>query len=193
MGQQPSLRENLRKERLIIKQKERVIDREIAAMNMEMEKSVQTLKKEIKKNNIVTAKFIAKNYAMIKRNINNLHKMKNQITALCIQMQMMKSQNEINEAMSRVTSTMKILNHKMNLHSVKEIIKEFEQEKLKQEVTNEMIETMMDADDEDEETEEEILNKVCDELQISLMESMREPPTDEFGLVQSPAISNTYF
>lgn len=178
MGQAPSIKDRIRSERSDIKRKERVLDREIALMNYELQKCVRELKKEVKNNNLTNATFISKNYAMIKKNITNLYKMKNQISSLCLQMQMMGSQEEIHEAMARVTHTMKILNARMNLSSVKSIIKDFENEKLKNEITGEMLDTMNDIDEEDEETEAEILNRVCDELHISIANVMKEPPSD---------------
>lgn len=178
MGQAPSIKDRIRSERSDIKRKERVLDREIAMMNYELQKCVRELKKEVKNNNLTNATFISKNYAMIKKNITNLYKMKNQISSLCLQMQMMGSQEEIHEAMARVTHTMKILNARMNLSSVKSIIKDFENEKLKNEITGEMLDTMNDIDEEDEETEAEILNRVCDELHISIANVVKEPPSD---------------
>lgn len=178
MGQGGSIKDRIKSEKTDIRRKERVIEREIKTMEFEQEKAVRQLKREIKRGNSMNAKYIAKNYSMLKKNINNLYKMKNQISTLCLQMQMMGSQHEINEAMKRVTLTMKVLNAKMNLQSVKQIIKDFEGEKLKNEVTSDMIDTMTEGDEDDEETEDEILNKVCDELQITMLNEIKEPPTN---------------
>lgn len=179
MGQGGSLKEKIKMERNDIRRKERMIEREILMMQSNQEKIVRQLKKEIKAGNVVNAKYIAGNYSMMKKNIEKLYKMKNSISTLNIQMQMMGSQNDIHEAMSRVTMTMKILNRQMNLPSIKQIIKEFETEKLRSEVTTDMMDTMMDGDEQDEETEEEILSKVCDELQIKMSQQVKEPPVEQ--------------
>lgn len=178
MGQGLSIKDVIKTERSDLRRKQRVIQREITMMEMELEKVTRNLKREVKKRNVINAKYIAKNYSMVKKNINNLYKMKNQMDGLCIQIQTMGSQHEINEAMKRVTMAMKALNSNMNLESVKNIIKDFENEKLKNEVTGEMLDTLMEGDDEDEETEEEILNKICDELHIDLIQDVAEPPTE---------------
>lgn len=178
MGQGASLKDQIKAERNDIRRKERMIEREILMMQNGQEKIVRQLKKEIKNGNMINARYVAKNYSMMKSNIEKLYKMKNSISTLSLQMQMMGSQNEIHEAMARVTATMKLLNRHMNLPTIKQIIKEFETEKLRNEVTTDMMDTMMDGDEQDEETEEEILGKVCDELQIKMSQTVREPPSE---------------
>ena len=139
MGSQLSLSNRLQVEKRDIKRQERVLDREIAMMEFEKLQCEKNIRKQVKLNMISNATIIAKNYSMIQSNITKLYKMKNQLTTLSLQMSMMHNQQQIHEAMRNVATTMKMLNTRMNLQSVKNIIREFEGEKAKHEISTEML------------------------------------------------------
>ena len=176
MGSQLSLSNRLQVEKRDIKRQERVLDREIAMMEFEKLQCEKNIRKQVKLNMISNATIIAKNYSMIQSNITKLYKMKNQLTTLSLQMSMMHNQQQIHEAMRNVATTMKMLNTRMNLQSVKNIIREFEGEKAKHEISTEMLDTMMDNEDVDEESENEVLSRVLDEIGIKMESEIQKPP-----------------
>jgi division protein CdvB (Snf7/Vps24/ESCRT-III family) len=187
MGSQHSLSDNIKEEKKMLKRQERVIDREIALMEHEKQQCKLNIKKQVRNNMMINANIIAKNYTMIQSNITKLYKMKNQLSTLSLELQMMNNQQQIHIAMGKVATTIKMLNSKMNLQSVKGIIKEYESEKTKYEVTTDLIETLMENEDVDEETEDEILARVLDEIGVKLENEIAKPPS---SMVYSSTANN---
>ena len=96
-------------------------------------------------------------------------------------MQTLKSAQAMADAMRGVTSAMKSMNTKLNIPSLQNILKEFERQNEKMEMTTEVMGDAVDdafaVDDEEEETEE-LVNAVLDELGCNVgAETERTAPT----------------
>ncbi len=177
MGQEVStVKSVIKLEKRDIKKQERVIGREISTMERQKDNITIQLKKQIKMGEMENAQNLVEQYALLRHNISKLYKMKYQIAALAVNIQNMGSQNEISDAMVRITNTMKILNEKMNLSSVKEIIEAFEKEKNTQEIIQESLDTMNEDEDIDQQSAEDLFNQVLAEIGIELNTDLQNVP-----------------
>lgn len=177
MGQSLSLEDRIQNEVRNIKRHGRKMDREI--MRIEREKNL--LEKRIRKyatnGDIQMVKACSKEYVVFKKNIQSLSTMKCVMTNVQQKITMMKSVNDINNAILSMTNTLKVMNNTIGLSNINKIIMEFEQENGNAEVMGEMVEDVMGGDMDDEEEEEEIVSSVLDEIGITLMGSIQSAPT----------------
>jgi|TARA_B100000683_G_scaffold5182_4_gene5596 charged multivesicular body protein 2A len=110
---------------------------------------------------------MAKDLVRTRHSITKFYSLKSQLQGVSLRMQTLKSAQAMADAMRGVTSAMKSMNTKLNIPSLQNILKEFERQNEKMEMTTEVMGDAVDdafaVDDEEEETEE-LVNAVLDEL-----------------------------
>jgi|SRR4051812_46490187 charged multivesicular body protein 2A len=91
----------------------------------------------------------------------------------------MKSQNTMAYALGDVTITMKRMNKSLNLPSIQKITSDFERlsemQNIKQDLFSETIDQVL-ADDNEVDDSAELVNKILDEVGLSLSEQMTKAP-----------------
>jgi charged multivesicular body protein 2A len=91
----------------------------------------------------------------------------------------MKSQNTMAFALGNVTITMKRMNKTLNLPSIQKITSDFERlsetQNIKQDLFSETIDQVLSDDNENEDSSE-LVNKILDEIGLSLNEQMTKTP-----------------
>jgi charged multivesicular body protein 2A len=100
-------------------------------------------------------------------------------------MQTLKSSQAMADAMRGVTTAMKSMNTKLNLPSLQNILKEFERQNEKMEMTTEVmgdaIDDAFEGEDEEEETDE-LVNAVLDELGCNVGAELISAPAGKVGV-----------
>jgi charged multivesicular body protein 2A len=91
----------------------------------------------------------------------------------------MKSQNTMAFALGNVTVTMKRMNKTLNLPSIQKITSDFERlsemQNIKQDLFSETIDQVL-SDDNEIDDSSELVNKILDEIGLSLNEQMTKAP-----------------
>lgn len=110
---------------------------------------------------------MAKDLVRTRHSITKFYALKSQLQGVSLRMQTLKSSQAMADAMRGVTKAMKSMNARLNLPSLTNILKEFERQNEKMEMTTEVMGDAVDdafaGEDEEEETEE-LVNAVLDEL-----------------------------
>ena len=110
---------------------------------------------------------MAKDLVRTRHSITKFYALKSQLQGVSLRMQTLKSTQAMADAMRGVTTAMKSMNARLNLPSLTNILKEFERQNEKMEMTTEVMGDAIDdafaGEDEEEETEE-LVNAVLDEL-----------------------------
>jgi hypothetical protein len=175
MGMGMSLEETIRRDIKMMDKHERVVSRDLVRMEREKKDVVYKIKSNAKKGNMEMVDSLTTEYLLFKANINKMTKLKGHLSNVKQKIRLMSSVHQINKAFVSLTDTMKIINEQVGTSSLTGIIKEYEQEIQKVEVSMELHGEALDADiDEDERTE--IIHSVLDEIGVEFGESMQAAP-----------------
>jgi charged multivesicular body protein 2A len=122
---------------------------------------------------------MAKDLVRTRNHIKKMIKMKTQIQAVALKIQMLKSTNTMAQAMRGVTKAMQRMNTAMNIPALQKIMMEFEKQSemmdMKQEVMDDTIDDALADSDEEAETDA-VVSQVLDELGLSLNGEMSAVP-----------------
>merc|ERR1712216_643467 len=159
--------EILREHKRTLDKSIRELDRERTQMQNQEKKLTLEIKRTAKANQLGAVKVMAKDLVRTRHSITKFYALKSQLQGVSLRMQTLKSSQAMADAMRGVTTAMKSMNTKLNLPSLQNILKEFEKQNEKMEMTTEVMGDAVDdafaVDDEEEETEE-LVNAVLDEL-----------------------------
>ena len=122
---------------------------------------------------------MAKDLVRTRHSITKFYAHKSQLQGVSLRMQTLKSTQAMGDAMRGVTRAMKSMNTQLNLPSLNNILKEFEKQNEKMDMTTEVMGDAIDdafaGEDEEEETEE-LVNAVLDELGCNVGEELIDAP-----------------
>ena len=124
-----------------------------------------------KENQLKSVRVLAKDLVRTRNSITKFYALKSQLQGVSLRMQTLKSTQAMADAMNGVTKAMGAMNNKLNLPAISKIMKEFERENDKMEMTTEIMGDALDDafENEGEEDEsEELVNAVLDELGCSM-------------------------
>ena len=176
--------EILREHKRTLDKSIRELDRERAQMQNQEKKLTLEIKRMAKENQLGAVKVMAKDLVRTRHSITKFYALKSQLQGVSLRMQTLKSTQAMADAMRGVTKAMGQMNKKLNLPAIAQIMKEFERQNEKMEMTTE---TMGDALDdafeqegEDEESEE-LVNAVLDELGCAVNGDLVSVPTSKAG------------
>jgi charged multivesicular body protein 2A len=161
------LRENKRQ----IDKHLRELDRERSQLQQQEKKLTIEIKRMAKENQLKSVRVLAKDLVRTRNSITKFYALKSQLQGVSLRMQTLKSTQAMADAMNGVTKAMGAMNKKLNLPAISKIMKEFERENDKMEMTTEIMGDALDDafENEGEEDEsEELVNAVLDELGCSM-------------------------
>ena len=128
---------------------------------------------------------MAKDLVRTRHSITKFYALKSQLQGVSLRMQTLKSTQAMGDAMRGVTRAMKSMNTQLNLPSLNNILKEFEKQNEKMDMTTEVMGDAIDdafaGEDEEEETEE-LVNAVLDELGCNVGAEMVSAPAGRVGV-----------
>ena len=128
---------------------------------------------------------MAKDLVRTRHSITKFYALKSQLQGVSLRMQTLKSSQAMADAMRGVTSAMKSMNTTLNLPSLQNILKEFERQNEKMEMTTEVmgdaIDDAFEGEDEEEETDE-LVNAVLDELGCNVGAELISAPAGKVGV-----------
>ncbi|KAI9306515.1 Snf7-domain-containing protein [Cunninghamella echinulata] len=189
-GRRKTPAEMLRQHQRSITKAQRELDRERERLERQEKKLILDIKKSAKANQMSACKVMAKDLVRTRRYIQKFYQMKTQLQAVGLRIQTLRSNQQMAEAMRGATKAMSSMNRQMNLPQIQKIMMEFEKESELMDMKDEMMGDAIDdvMEEEDDETEsEEIVNKVLDEIGISLNQELMEAPTGIKQATPAPA------
>ncbi|KAI8982005.1 caspase domain-containing protein [Mycotypha africana] len=168
--------ELLRQHQRAITKAQRELDREREKLERQEKKLILDIKKAAKANQMGACKVMAKDLVRTRRNVQKFYQMKTQLQAIGLRIQTLRSSQQMAEAMRGATKAMGSMNRQMNLPQIQKIMMDFERESELMDMKDEMMGDAIDdafEEDEDEEESDEIVNKVLDEIGISLNQEVK--------------------
>eukprot|EP01137_Pigoraptor_chileana_P019656 Opistho-2@80960 len=167
----------------------RDLDKEKSKLEQQEKKLLSDIKKMAQGGQMDAAKIMAKDLVRTRRYVKKFIMMKAQIQAVSLKIQTLRSTQAMAEAMKGVTKAMKSMNARMNLPEIQKIMMEFEKESeimdMKEEMMNDTIDDVM-GDAEDDEESDLIVNKVLDEIGISLNQTLVDAPQTKTPAAAQP-------
>ncbi|XP_074268209.1 vacuolar protein sorting-associated protein 24 homolog 1-like isoform X1 [Silene latifolia] len=165
--QKPNPQELLRDWQRKLRQECRNIDRQVRDIERE-EKGVQkAIREAAKRNDMVSAKSLAREIVMSRKTVNRLHENKAQLNSISMHLGESVAIARTVGHLQKSAEVMKIVNNLMKAPQVAVTMQEFSKEMVKagiiEEFVNEALDDALDSEDMEEETEEEV-EKVLTEL-----------------------------
>ncbi|ORZ15070.1 Snf7-domain-containing protein [Absidia repens] len=190
-GRRKTPAEMLRQHQRSLTKAQRELDRERERLERQEKVLISDIKKSAKANQMSATKVMAKDLVRTRRYIQKFYQMKTQLQAVGLRIQTLRSNQQMADAMRGATKAMSSMNRQMNLPQIQKIMMEFEKESelmdMKDEMMGDAIDDVMEEED-DEVESEDIVNKVLDEIGISLNQELTEAPT---GIKQTTPVATT--
>eukprot|EP01018_Ginkgo_biloba_P020481 Gb_00983 [translate_table: standard] len=163
----PTPQQQLRDWQRRLKQESRNIDRQIRDVQRE-EKNVQkAIKEAAKRNDMTSAKALAKEIVRSRRAVNRLYENRAQLNSISMHLGESVATARTVGHLSKSTEVMKLVNGLMKAPEVAATMQEFTKEMTKagviEEMVNDSVDSALDSEDIEEETEEEV-DKVLTEI-----------------------------
>jgi charged multivesicular body protein 2A len=175
----PARAELLRENKRMIDRAIRDLDRERMGLQAQEKKMVLEIKKMAKDNQMEAVKVMARSVVRNRTAVTKLYGLKSQLQAVSLRMAELKSTQAMSDAMRGTTKAMAAMNRRMNLPAVAKIMREFERQNAKMEMTGDMMGDAMDMafEGEGEEAEsDELVNQVLDEIGVDTGAAMAKVP-----------------
>ncbi|WWC85415.1 uncharacterized protein L201_000278 [Kwoniella dendrophila CBS 6074] len=163
----PTPEEKVRNWQGKLRQQERQLDREIRNLEVATSKSKIELKQLAKKNDIKSAKLLAKEIVRANKQRDRLESSKARVRSVGMQLQHQLSMVKVTGAFQKSTEIMKTTNALVKLPQLSATMREMSMEMMKSGIMEEMMEETLDSVNDDEELEEEAdaeVDKVLFEL-----------------------------
>lgn len=178
-GKKKTPAELLRENKRMLDRAIRELDRERMGLQNQEKKLIQEIKKMAKEGQMEAVKVMAKSLVRNRHAVNKLFQLKSQLQAVSLRIATLKSTHAMGEAMAGATKAMGAMNRRMNLPAVAKIMREFEKQNERMEMTSEMmgdaVDGVFEEGGEEEETDE-LVGQVLDEIGINLNASLVSAP-----------------
>lgn len=185
MGNTPvpeSLSVRLRAERRGLAMKQRRLETERLQMNRRKSQLGVRIRKHAEAGEMRIVNMLALEYAKVNDHIVKLAEMGSKLTALSIHVEMMRSNQDMTEALAGLVYTMQQLNATVSITGMQQIIREYEKQNQVLEFTQEICDEALHTDDIDVENErDEIVSRVLDEIGIDVDSSLEDAPKLQNG------------
>eukprot|EP00210_Caulerpa_lentillifera_P008276 g7897.t1 len=179
-GRRKSVSEILRENKRMLDKAIRELDRERTALQTQEKKLITEIKSTAKQGQMDAVRIMARSLVRNRAAVTKLFGLKSQLQAVSLRLQTLKSTQSMADAMKGATKAMGIMNKRMNLPALQKIMREFEMQNEKMEMTSEMmgdaIDDVFEGEDEEEETQN-LVNQVLDEIGISTQSELTAVPT----------------
>jgi charged multivesicular body protein 2A len=171
--------ELLRENKRMLDKAIRELDRERLGLQNQDKKLITEIKKMAKANQMESVKVMAKSLVRNRHAITKMYQLKSQLQAVSLRMATLKSTQAMSEAMRGATRAMGAMNRQMNMPALQKIMRDFEMQNERMEMTSDVmgdaIDDAFEGEDEEGETEE-LVNSVLDEIGIDLNSTLLHAP-----------------
>lgn len=171
--------ELLRENKRMLDKAIRELDRERIGLQNQDKKLIAEIKKMAKANQMESVKVMAKSLVRNRHAITKMYQLKSQLQAVSLRMATLKSTQAMSEAMRGATRAMGAMNRQMNMPALQKIMRDFEMQNERMEMTSDVmgdaIDDAFEGEDEEGETEE-LVNSVLDEIGIDLNSTLLTAP-----------------
>ncbi|PON48842.1 Snf7 family [Trema orientale] len=164
-----------------LRQECRSIERQIRDVQREEKGVEKAIREAAKRNDIGSAKALAKEIVRSRKTVNRLHENKAQLNSISMHLGESVAIARTVGHLSKSSEVMKLVNNLMKAPEIAVTMQEFSKEMTKagviEEVVNDALDTALDSEDIEEETEEEVdkvLNELAGEMAAQLPEAERK-------------------
>eukprot|EP00244_Chara_vulgaris_P004072 TRINITY_DN17880_c0_g2_i1.p1 TRINITY_DN17880_c0_g2~~TRINITY_DN17880_c0_g2_i1.p1 ORF type:complete len:236 (+),score=61.94 TRINITY_DN17880_c0_g2_i1:159-866(+) len=178
-GKKQTPQELLREKKRMLDRSIRELDRERMGLQQQEKKLIAEIRKAAKQGQIPAVKVMAKDLIRTRHQITKFYGLKSQLQGVSLRISTLKSTQAMAEAMKGVTKAMGQMNKQMNLPALQNIMREFEKQNEKMEMTTEVMGDAVDdvLEGDDEETEaDELVSQVLDEIGVDLNTALVNAP-----------------
>lgn len=189
-GKKKTPAELLRENKRMLDKAIRDLDRERMGLQTQEKKLVAEIKKTAKQGQMDAVKVMAKSLVRNRHAVTKMYGLKSQLQAVSLRIATLKSTQAMADAMRGATKAMGAMNKQMNLPALTKIMRDFERQNEKMEMTSEMmgdaVDDAFEGDEEEEETDN-LVNQVLDEIGINLDEQMVAAPGQKVQVASAQA------
>ncbi|KAL0044452.1 hypothetical protein WJX82_007425 [Trebouxia sp. C0006] len=186
-GKKKSPQELLRENKRMLDKAIRELDRERMALQNQEKKVIAEIKKTAKQGQMDAVKVMAKSLVRNRHAVTKMYGLKSQLQAVSLRIQTLKSTQAMADAMRGATKAMGAMNKQMNLPALSNIMREFDRQNERMEMTSEMMGDAVDDafEGEDEEDESnELVSQVLDEIGVNLDSELVKAPGQKQAAAQ---------
>ncbi|KAL0035316.1 hypothetical protein WJX77_000643 [Trebouxia sp. C0004] len=186
-GKKKTPQELLRENKRMLDKAIRELDRERMALQNQEKKVIAEIKKTAKQGQIDAVKVMAKSLVRNRHAVTKMYGLKSQLQAVSLRIQTLKSTQAMADAMRGATKAMGAMNKQMNLPALSNIMREFDRQNERMEMTSEMMGDAVDDafEGEDEEDESnELVSQVLDEIGVNLDSELVKAPGQKQAAAQ---------
>ncbi|GFS22761.1 charged multivesicular body protein 2b [Elysia marginata] len=183
-SKKPTVQEQMRANDRVLRKQTRDIDRDRHALEREEKKIEMEIKKAAKQGNKQAATILAKQLVNIRKQKTKSYAMNSKISAIGNQQKLMHSNMKMASAMGTTTKTMTQMNKVMDPQKTAAMMRDFQKESTKMDMTEEMIDDTLEdvlAESGDEEEQDAIVNQVLDEIGIEISGKLADAPSAHRG------------
>ncbi|XP_064613965.1 charged multivesicular body protein 2b-like [Liolophura sinensis] len=184
----PTVEQQLRQNDRVMKKTQRDIIRDRGQLEKQEKQLEMEIKKAAKQGNKQAATILAKQLVALRKQKTRTYAAGARIQGISSQQKLMHSNMKMANAMGTTTKTMTQMNKVMDPQKTMQMMKEFERENAKMEMTEEMMnDTLEDAFAEsgDEEEQDAIVSQVLDEIGIEISGKLADAPSAHSGKLES--------
>lgn len=163
-----------------LKKEQRGLQRDQRHLDQEEVRLQNEIRKEAKKGNKEVVNVLAKQLVQLRKQKVRSKQMESKISSVNMQGKMMQSNMRMGEAMKSTAGVMGQMNKAMKPEETAKIMQQFQQESMKFDMTEEMMNDTLEGmfeNDGDEEEEDRIVNQVLDEIGIDISNKMADAPS----------------
>ncbi|KAF5836398.1 Snf7-domain-containing protein [Dunaliella salina] len=157
----------------------RDLDRERMGLQNQEKRIIQDIKKMAKEGQMDAVKVMAKSLVRNRHAVTKMYGLKSQLQAVSLRIATLKSTDAMANAMKGATKAMRMMNKKLNMPQLTHIMREFEKQNERMEMTSDMmgdaVDDAMGEEDEEEETDG-LVNQVLDEIGIANLTELAAAP-----------------
>jgi len=168
LGKKPSPEEYVKKWKRELKKEERDLDRNIRSIELEEQKIKRSIKELAKKQNLASAKTLAKELIRSRKAKENIYKSKAQLNSVAMQLQQNLSMMKLAGVMQKSTQVMAMMNRLVRLPQLNQVMMTMAREMEKAGLIEEIMSDAIGDDDEIADAADEEVEKVLDEITSGL-------------------------
>lgn len=169
----------LRENKRMLDKAIRELDRERIGLQNQEKKLIGEIKKAAKEGQMDAVKVMAQSLVRNRHAVTKMYGLKTQLQAISLKIQTLKSTQAMADAMRGATKAMRGMNKRLNLPNLQKIMREFEMQNERMDMTSEMMGDAMDdafeGEGEEEETDE-LVSQVLDEIGITTSHQLVSAP-----------------
>eukprot|EP01083_Nonionella_stella_P046644 124871_1 len=176
-GEKKTVKQVIREQKRMNNRSIRQLEREINKMKREEKKNKMEMKRLAKQGQMQAVRHLAKDIVRIRTSTSNFYKLKSELSSLSHKMDAMQANKQLMDSMKNISKIMPVINKQIKLPELQHIMQQFDEQQMRNQIKQEMIDDVMEeAFDHDEDAEDELVAKVLDEIGIEMESNLDNVP-----------------